>query len=802
MADKIIRLNLNNHFVGDVSTKVEQLDTKFTKWKITLTGNVDGYFKDGLVGGYDDMNGDWSKDHPFTIDGKVATLIAETNCWNTVEIYGEYVSGAAPEPPTTTNLLTYNTSGLTGDVTITDKQGTDSHHFDITVTGNGDGTFKNLVVGYQDWDGNWIKNEPFTVNGNVATHTVYCSKGDEITITGEFVSGGEPEQPTPTTLLTYETSGLTGDVTITDKQGTDSHHFDITVTGNGDGTFKNLVVGYQDWDGNWIKNEPFTVNGNVATHTVYCSKGDEITITGEFVSGGEPEQPTPTTLLTYETSGLTGDVTITDKQGIDKYHFDVTVTGNSDGTFSDLKATYQNADGDRIADDPFNVSGNVATLTIYCYKGDEITITGNFISGVKELQITNNIANTTAKSVASETTYTVTVEGTAQGMFNGTPTITYGSETYDMTVTNQTATAIVPIATESVIINGEYLLGDFIEVEYSLTNCEVVGEKPVKVKTGQNYTFNFKANPNSELTEIQAHFTDADGNPIVTNGTISEDKQTGSVTFELTTGAVSLTVYANADAVIPPTIKNYGAINVYIVTLENLDEFSKKRFFTQTGETETGTSYSEVNLGEYVNRIKRIFASVPVGGNDVLKCGNYNTGIQVKYPDSDVMLLDFGNVELTGSNGNNEDYNAQIQMFIPCRGVVSVDSKYIGKTVNLSIKVNVITGDAVALLSCDGVTFQLESFSLSRDVLYRLGTDLNVVGGEQWNEQILYGLEPYVLITENLTVNVPVNNTQENVTIEDVTGFAQFENVNLNSANLLVDEYNDIISQLETGVYL
>lgn len=106
------------------------------------------------------------------------------------------------------------------------------------------------------------------------------------------------------------------------------------------------------------------------------------------------------------------------------------------------------------------------------------------------------------------------------------------------------------------------------------------------------------------------------------------------------------------------------------------------------------------------------------------------------------------------------------------------------------------------MLSCDGVTFQIESFSLSRDVIYRLGTDLNVIGGEQWNEQILYGLEPYVLITENLTVDVPVNNTQENVTIGNVTGFAQFENVALNTVNLLVDEYNEIVSQLETGVYL
>ena len=578
--------------------------------------------------------------------------------------------------------------------------------------------------------------------------------------------------------------------------------FKITLTGNVDGYFKDgLVGGYQELTGDWVLNHPFTIEGKVATLIADTEYYNSIEVHGEFVVGATPTPPTPTNLLTYDTTGLTGDVTITDKQGTDAEHFDITVTGNGDGTFSNLTASYTDING-YPCEDPFNVSGNVGTITVYCNKGDEIAITGSFIPGVRELQITNNIQNTTASSVASETNYTVTVTGNANGMFNGTPTITYGGNTYNMTVTNQTATAIVPIATESVIINGEYLLGKYIEVQYGLTNCEIVGDKPVKVKTGQSYTFNFKANANAELTEIEANFRNDDGNPVVVQGTISQDKQTGSVTFELTPNAVDLNIVANANVVTPPTIKNYGAINVYIVTLENLDEFAKKRFFTQTGETETGTKYSEVNLGEYVNRIKRIFATVPVGGDDVLKCGNFNTGIKVKYPDSDVIVLDFGNVELTGANGNNEDFNAQVNMFIPCRGVVTIDSKYIGKTINLTIKANVITGDSVALLSCDGVVFQIESFSLSRDVLYRLGTDLNVVGGEQWNEQILYGLEPYVLITENLTVDVPVNNTQENVTINTVTGFAQFANVNLNTANLLVDEYSEIVSQLETGVYL
>ena len=202
--------------------------------------------------------------------------------------------------------------------------------------------------------------------------------------------------------------------------------------------------------------------------TVGSSNSGEMTCYINASIGTPPTPPTPTNLLRYDTTGLTGDVTITDKQGTDANHFDITVTGNGEGTFSNLTASYNNLIGD-WHQEQFNVSGNVATLTVYCAENEVITITGSFISGVRELQITNNIQNTTANSVASETNYTVTVTGNANGMFNGTPTITYGNETYNMTVTNQTATAIVPIATESVIINGEYLLGEYIEVQYGLT---------------------------------------------------------------------------------------------------------------------------------------------------------------------------------------------------------------------------------------------------------------------------------------------------------------------------------------------
>lgn len=422
--------------------------------------------------------------------------------------------------------------------------------------------------------------------------------------------------------------------------------------------------------------------------------------------------------------------------------------------------------------------------------------------------VTNKLSNCTSSlnngtvNKGEEITITLTANNGFSFSLSDAPTIDYettGTPSKVFNVASDKLSASITITpNDNFTINANaYEIKTFVNVTYNLANCvsSLTGET---VEKGKEITVTVTANENAQFDGItpNVHYLEH-GIPKTVNFTLDNEKKTGTLTF---TPNFNFTLNAEAN-VIEPVAKNYGAINVYKVSLENLEAFSKQRFSKVVDET-TGTTQT-VNLGVYVNRIKRIFANVPVSGTDNLKCGNYDTKIVVESPKTDILSIDFGNVELTGANGNNEDFNAQIEMFIPCRGVVSIDSKYIGKTINLTIKVNVITGDALAFISCNGVAFQFESFSLSRDVIYRTGdNDLNIVGGDKWNEEILYGLEPYVLITENLTVNVPVNNTQENVTINAVTGFAQFANVNLNAANLLVSEYDEIISQLETGVYL
>lgn len=482
-------------------------------------------------------------------------------------------------------------------------------------------------------------------------------------------------------------------------------------------------------------------------------------------------------------------------------NFDITLTGDTEGTFTVTPVvTYKNKYNES-SQGTMNVNGNVATFSVPIKTNEEVTINGTFTPKPKELTITNHVSGTVATYTQNGENFDITLTGNTDGSYSVVPVVSYKNKsgtatTGKMSVNGKVATFSVPVATnETVTITGTFtpeIPQKDVPVTYTLTNC-TVSPQPQTVKTGS--TLNLTVTPLKNYNLDSCNLIWNDGTKDVTLSVTG-----GVISFPVPDSCVSINIKAVA-SIITPVGRNYGAINVYCVTLDNLDAFSKQRFFEIKDDTQG--IYEEVNLGIFVNRIKRIFTNVPVSGTDSLRCGNYNTGITVQTPEKDVILLDFGDVTLTGLNGDSEDYNAQISVFIPCRGFVAVDSKYIGKTVNLSIKVNVITGDAVAFLSCDSVIFQLESFSLSRDIIYKTGTtELNIVGGTQWDEQILYGLEPYVIITQNTTINKSVNNTQESVTIGDVTGYAQFENVDLNTVNLLVDEYNTIISELENGVYL
>ena len=184
---------------------------------------------------------------------------------------------------------------------------------------------------------------------------------------------------------------------------------------------------------------------------------------------------------------------------------------------------------------------------------------------------------------------------------------------------------------------------------------------------------------------------------------------------------------------------------------------------------------------------------------------NFDTSINTNSVDDSKVHVDFGNVLLPVNSDSGNDFNATIQCFIPFVGFVPVDSDFIGKEINLSYDVDLIKGYCAYNLSCNGITINNGTANCSSKIIYKTlaNDEISTIGDLSDNNTVLMGLEPYVTVKYFEPLNVTVNNTTEQKCIGDVTGFAQFENVNLSTNNsMLIDEFNEIVSQLGNGVYL
>lgn len=341
----------------------------------------------------------------------------------------------------------------------------------------------------------------------------------------------------------------------------------------------------------------------------------------------------------------------------------------------------------------------------------------------------------------------------------------------------------------------------------NMTGCNVTGLKPYYI---ENETVNVIATANGKT-----HF-DAENLPVanwepLTGGTeqhpfvLSNNGKTATLTFTFPNDKekVSDSTFTLLGGTVPDTeVTGYGSINVYLVDTKTLDDFSKIRFTKKLNEN---YEYEYYDIGGYVNRLHKVYVDVPNVSPTSLKLANFDTSISTNSVDNSKIHVDFGNVLLPVNSDSGNDFNAIMQCFIPFVGFVPVDSDFIGKEINLSYDIDLITGYCAYNLSCDGITINNGTTNCSSEIIYKTlaNDEISTIGDLSDLNTVLMGLEPYITIKYFEPLNVPVNNTTEQKHIGDVTGFAQFENVNLSTNNsMLVDEFNEIVSQLANGVYL
>lgn len=454
---------------------------------------------------------------------------------------------------------------------------------------------------------------------------------------------------------------------------------------------------------------------------------------------------------------------------------------------------------------------------------DSVTITGETASeGTPELNVTNNITGsgvTEQHTFDGETaTFTVTGQSSPNKVrffdLKASYTNKAGTATktpfavQDLEYSQQATLTVTDIdPTKPVTLTGSY--DDVVEISTNLSNCTANEDLPQYVKDGETVNVTLTANDGTEFDTEQStpefYYINASGYSKTQNLTISSDKKTATGSIQVNSNWNDFAVIGSAYPV-AVVGEQYGAINVYLVTLDELAEFSKKRFFKETGsDPETGAPiYENIDLGAYVNKIRRVYTNIGASSTDVIRCGNYNTGVSCHQPAQDKITLDFGTAVVPAHNEDNTDYESEIQIFLPFAGFVTLNTDYAGKTIGLQYVINVVTGNGVALLSCNGVVFQVEETEPCSEIIYLSpSTQVKTVGGDDWNEMLYYGLEPYIYCKWYESASNGRNNDRQTGILGDFRGFNIFDDVSpIHTAEMLTEEQEMIYAALSDGVYI
>lgn len=454
---------------------------------------------------------------------------------------------------------------------------------------------------------------------------------------------------------------------------------------------------------------------------------------------------------------------------------------------------------------------------------DSVTLTGvTAREGTPELNVTNNITGSgvTERHTFDGETATFTVKGQYPSNkvrffdLKASYTDKAGTATekpfavQDLEYRQQATLTVTDIdPAKPVTLTGSY--DDVLEISTSLSNCTANEDFPQYAKDGETVNVTLTANEGTEFDTGQSTpqfcYDNASGFLQTRDLTVSSDKKTATGSIHVNTNWSGFGVSGSA---YPVTVagEQYGAINVYLVTLDELAEFSGKRFFKEKG-TDPGTGapiYENIDLGAYVNKIHRVYTNIGASSTDVIRCGNYNTGVSCHQPAQDKITLDFGTAVVPAHNEDNTDYESEIQIFLPFAGFVNLNNDYAGKTIALQYVINVVTGNGVALLSCNGVVFQVEETEPGSEIIYLSpGTRVKTVGGDDWNEMLYYGLEPYIYCKWYESAGNGRNNDRQTGILGDFRGFNVFDDVTpIHTAEMLTEEQEMIYAALSDGVYI
>ena len=583
--------------------------------------------------------------------------------------------------------------------------------------------------------------------------------------------------------------------------------FNVTVTCETGYTIKGTPT--MNIGGDMLSEVELTVadNKQSATGTIESETEDTtIELQGETESGSTPVEPvTPTVENKIPNTEYEAVYNALDRK------YSVTVTCNTGFRFVGIPTV--SITGDAFSEPvSLTVSSDRLTATgeIEVYsESDGLTLDGETetIPVVSDVTVTNNITGTTETHTYADGTVTIRVIcADTRKRYVGCKA-SYGDVSVDFPVTdsNEITVTLENVPTGSnITLTGECRYVASVETTY-LTGCTITGIKPWYIEN-ETVTATLTANEGTYFKTVpQMQFES--GSLIDSHNydfTVSENRKTATISqkLEFPKESVETATISFVGSTVPEkVVTGYGSINVYSVNDSILNKFSKERFRSDTGEV--SLAY-DTDLGDYVNKLHKVFCDVGEVTETTIKCGNYDTLIKAESINEPVVTVDFGNVTLPVNNSDSSDFNATVKVFVPFKGFVAVDADFIGKTLNLKYDVDLVTGDGCYKISVGDIIISQDVVKVSSDVIYKTSKNINLatIGSSGFSTDYLKGLKPFVVMKYYEPLQDRYNNDNSVKVLSDVTGFAKFKDITLPTIDCLNSEYNEIVNLLSKGVIL
>lgn len=494
----------------------------------------------------------------------------------------------------------------------------------------------------------------------------------------------------------------------------------------------------------------------------------------------------------------------------------ITITADSGCVFETTPTTgsYQNSDGDWV-NTTFTLSNNNTIAVAKIDVGSNISITATAVSKVTGVEIRKQLTNCTTDvpdTITGKTPFTTTVTANAGYEFENTPYYqwqnsdgNYVNEPLNLNATKTIATKtfMSPPVSET---SNMSLYGTAIEVKTGLP----VAQRLTNCKSNIGATIEF----NTEFSTIvtadsgcvfkeapQYSWKDTDSNYQTVTLELSNNDTVAMCTFVSPSEQdyeSGFSLYANAKVDVP-YINKYGSINVYNVTNEELESFSKQRYAVSSGGG--ATKYDD--LGQFIVKLHRVYCGIGDTKPALIQAAYHDTLVQSRTPLNDIFIVDFGSIQVPKPNNDIVDYDSEISLFLPFKGFVVLNTpELLGKPMRLIYIVNIVSGDCVANIEVDNIVVHSETLKLITEVFFRT-YDTPSYFSVDYNVNALAGFIPYLVIKHYNSKMVQLYNNNERRVIGEFAGYHEFTNiVNIDALNATNEEIDLIINNLQKGIIL